>query len=383
VAAIEDFLFLAWERASGTAWRTAFRRLLLPGGLTSLTTFVGFASLCTADLGIVRRFGLWGALGAALEWIATFVVLPAALTLRPSLAAWSRPDRALPHAWVERVARLRLPRAVAWAALLVLPLAGRAQEPKPQWELGAGATALRIPDYRGSDQSRNYFFPIPYFIYRGDKLRMDRQGPRAILVETRRVELDFSTFLSPNVKSEDNHARTGMPGLEPVVEIGPQLNFIVAQDPQREWRFDLRLPARAAVATDLKHSRGVGYTVYPHAWLSARPEFLGGRWNLSLQAGPMFASREYHDYFYTVAPQFATPDRPAYQAPGGYSGALVLGSLGRRFGKLWVGGFVRYDSLRGAAFEPSPLVLQHYSAMAGVAFAWVFTESSKRVEAWD
>jgi len=165
VAAIEDFLFLAWERAGGTAWRTAFRRLLLPGGLTSLTTFIGFASLCTADLAIVRRFGLWGALGAALEWIATFVVLPAALTLRPSFGAWSRPERALPHAWVERVARLRLPRGVAWAALLVLPLAG-----------------LAAANLRYADAASAFFAPDHPFRRAAEEIRRTRGWEGAIHV---------------------------------------------------------------------------------------------------------------------------------------------------------------------------------------------------------
>jgi outer membrane scaffolding protein for murein synthesis (MipA/OmpV family) len=67
---------------------------------------------------------------------------------------------------------LRNPRAATRAACLCLLLgpgvkAAEADE-KPLWELGAGVTALAFPDYRGSDQTRNYVFPIPYVIYRGD-----------------------------------------------------------------------------------------------------------------------------------------------------------------------------------------------------------------------
>jgi hypothetical protein len=40
---------------------------------------------------------------------------------------------------------------------------------------------------------------------------------------------------------------------------------------------------------------------------------------------------------------------------------------------------MRYDTLRAAAFETSPLVQQRYSVTAGLAFAWVFAESSERV----
>jgi outer membrane scaffolding protein for murein synthesis (MipA/OmpV family) len=264
-------------------------------------------------------------------------------------------------------------------ACAALPLAARAQPTEPLWEFGLGATGLRVPDYRGSSENRYYLLPIPYFVYRGDKLRVDRQGPRAKVFESSRLELDFSTLITPPVDSSKNHAREGMPSLDPTVEIGPQVNYIVARDVEKDWRFDVRLPVRAVVATDIKHSHGAGYTIYPHAYYSGHPELFGARWNLGLQAGPLFGSRDYHAYFYSVAPQFATASRPAFEAPGGYSGTAVSGSLGRRFGKLWAGGFMRYDTLRGAAFETSPLVQQKYSVTAGLAFAWVFAESSERV----
>jgi hypothetical protein len=125
VAAIEDGLFLSWERlTNGGPWRRAFRTLLLPGFLTSLTTVIGFASLCAADLAIVRRFGLWGATGAALEWVATFVVLPALLAVAPPLRVWTDRARALPVGAAQRLLGRRLPRWAARAALLVLALAG-------------------------------------------------------------------------------------------------------------------------------------------------------------------------------------------------------------------------------------------------------------------
>jgi outer membrane scaffolding protein for murein synthesis (MipA/OmpV family) len=270
-----------------------------------------------------------------------------------------------------------LPVLLGCAALL--PLCGRA-EPRPLWEFGLGATAFRLPDYRGSDESRSYAYPVPYLVYRGDKLRVDRQGARAVLLESQRMELDFSAYATPPVDSSKNRARQGMSDLDPTLEVGPQLNFALARDPAKEWRLDLRLPVRAVIATDLKHARQAGYVAYPHLNLNVRPEWLAGKWNVGLQAGPLFATREYHRYFYGVDPQFATAERPAYEARGGYSGALALATLSRRMGRLWMGGFVRYDSLRGAAFENSPLVKQSYSVMAGFAFAWVFAESDRKVE---
>jgi outer membrane scaffolding protein for murein synthesis (MipA/OmpV family) len=253
-------------------------------------------------------------------------------------------------------------------------------ELRPEWEFGLGATAFTLPDYRGSDESRGYVFPFPYLVYRGDFLRVDRQGARGVFFESERVELDLSMSATPPVDSEDNRARQGMPRLDPTIEIGPRLNLTLARDRAKEWALNLRIPVRAVIATDLSYAQNAGYVAYPHLTLDTRPVFLGGKWNLGLQAGPMYASRKYHRYFYAVDDEFATSERPAYAASGGYSGTLALASLTRRFRSFWIGGFARYDTLKGTAFEASPLVKRDYSFMTGIAFAVVFAESERKVE---
>jgi outer membrane protein len=252
-------------------------------------------------------------------------------------------------------------------------------ELRPEWEFGLGATGLTLPDYRGSDESRGYLLPFPYIIYRGERFRVDRQGLRGIFFESDRIEFNLSVNATPPV-DEDNRARQGMPELDPTIEIGPRLDITLARDREREWSFEARFPVRAAIATDLSHTQHVGWVAYPHLHLFTRPNLGGVKWNLGLQGGPLFATREYHQYFYGVDPQFATPERPAYQASGGYSGALALVSLSRRFPRVWVGAFARYDILKGAVFDDSPLVRRDYAFMAGIAVAWVFAESAKKVE---
>lgn len=251
---------------------------------------------------------------------------------------------------------------------------------RPEWEFGLGATGFVLPDYRGSDESRGYVLPFPYLIYRGEHLRVDRQGVRGIFFESERVELNLSMAGTLPVDSEDNRAREGMPALDPTLEIGPRLDVTLARDRAREWSLEVRLPVRAAIATDLSHTRHIGYVAYPHLHLFTRPVIGGVKWNLGLQAGPLYGTSEYHEYFYSVDPAFATPERPAFSAGGGYSGALAMASLTRRFPRFWVGGFVRYDTLKGASFEASPLVKRDYAMAAGIAFAWVFMESGRKVE---
>jgi outer membrane protein len=266
-------------------------------------------------------------------------------------------------------------------ALLLCASASMARaELRPEWEFGVGATAFSLPDYRGSDESRAYLLPFPYVIYRGDKLRVDRGGVRGVLFETDHVEFDLSMSATPPVDSDKNRARRGMPRLDPTLEIGPRLNVTLVRDRANDRALTFRLPLRAVIATDLSHAEGAGYVAYPHLSFDTRPTFFGGRWNLGLQAGPLFATQRYHRYFYAVDPQFATPERPPYAASGGYSGTLAVASITRRFRSVWVGAFARYDTLKGAAFEASPLMRRDYSLMAGVALAWVFAESARKVE---
>ena len=247
--------------------------------------------------------------------------------------------------------------------------------PAPLWELGLGAAALSLPDYRGSDQSRTYLLPLPYVVYRGDWLRADRDGARALLLQTERVKVDVSLAASVPTRSRDNAARVGMPNLPGTVEIGPNLNLGLFESAGRGARLDLRLPVRAAISIE-RSPEVIGTTFSPNLNLDLRG--LGG-WNVGVLGGPLFGDRRYHAHFYGVDPAYATPQRPAYQARGGYAGWQALTAISRRIGKLWIGAFVRYDSLRGAVIADSPLVRRDQEVTAGIGVSWVFATSGQLV----
>ena len=80
----------------------------------------------------------------------------------------------------------------------------------PLWEAGAGVSLIQFPDYRGSDERQLYALPIPYFVYRGDFLKVDRQKIRGLFFTRDWAELDFSLSGSVPVKSSKNDARRGM-----------------------------------------------------------------------------------------------------------------------------------------------------------------------------
>ncbi|MFH1603183.1 MAG: MipA/OmpV family protein, partial [Pseudomonadota bacterium] len=85
-------------------------------------------------------------------------------------------------------------------------------------------------------------------------------------------------------------------------------------------------------------------------------------------------------YFYSVLPQYAQPNRGAYDARGGYSGMQYLASLSRRYGSAWIGAYVRRDDLRGAVFERSPLVKSSSYVSAGFAVTWTIGQSSEMID---
>lgn len=251
----------------------------------------------------------------------------------------------------------------------------------PLWEAGAGVAAVNLPDYRGSDQNRTYGFPIPYIIYRGERLKVDRQKVRGLLFTSDLAELDVSVSGSVPVRSKNNRARQGMPDLDPTLEIGPSVNVFLYRGMADKLSLELRLPLRAVESSDFHDVRHEGWLFQPHLNIDLKGVVPGPGWNLGVLAGPLFGSRGYHDYFYGVAPQFARPGRPAFEAGGGYSGMQFVAALSKRFQNYWVGGFIKADSLHGAAFADSPLVRRKYAIAGGIAAAWVFARSSEVVEA--
>lgn len=277
---------------------------------------------------------------------------------------------------------MSLQRRLTFATLLLAGLsAGHAcAAEKPLWELGAGVSALSFPDYRGSDQSSLYAIPFPYLVYRGEFLKADRNGIRGTFFGSDRIELNLSVGASLPVNSDDNHARQGMPDLQPTVELGPSLDLNLWRTPDRRTRLDLRLPVRTAV-TVKDGMDDIGWVFSPRLNLDITDVAGLDGWNLGLLAGPLYGSERNHDYFYSVAPQYATADRTAFDAKGGYAGSQFLMSVSKRYPKYWLGAFARWDSLKDAVFADSPLVKSENYFAAGVGIAWILGESSTRVEA--
>jgi MipA family protein len=267
-------------------------------------------------------------------------------------------------------------------SLAALATAVQAAEDQPLWELGAGVAAFSFPSYRGSDQTNTFLMPVPLFTYHGDFLKADRQGVRGSFFDSDWLDLTISLALSPPVRSNDITARAGMSDLKGTFEIGPELDVTFWRSENRARFVKLLVPLRTAITIE-GSPKSIGWVFHPKLNMDITdiPGMAG--WNFGMLAGPLFGDKRQHDYYYTVAPQYATADRPAYEAKAGYAGMQYLVALSKRFSSYWVGGFVRYDNLSGATFEDSPLVRQKDYVAAGIAVTWVFGESSTRVKVDD
>lgn len=266
--------------------------------------------------------------------------------------------------------------ALVIAASLAQPLCHAEQ--RPLWELGMGLAAITLPDYRGSEVTNTYVLPAPYFVYRGEFLKADRNGLRSVLFDSDRVDINLSLNATLPVNSKNNEARSGMASLKPTVEIGPTASINLWKSSDEKMKFDFRVPLRTSITVE-SSPKQIGWLFSPNLNLDVRDPAGFSGWNLGMLVGALFHTRKNNAYFYSVDASEATATRPAYAAPGGYAGSQFTMALSKRFPRYWVGSFVRYDMLAGAVFEDSPLVRRSSNISAGLAISWVFNESGKLV----
>src|SRR4030095_14849788 len=130
-----------------------------------------------------------------------------------------------------------------------------------------------------------------------------RQGTRALLVDAERLDIDISVAATAPTRSRDNRAREGMPDLSPTFEIGPNVNWTLARGPRS--KLQLRLTVRAAVALESGPDM-IGWLATPHLNLDLR----ASGWNVGMLTGPVIGRRRMDGYLFDVAAQVATAEAP-------------------------------------------------------------------------
>ena len=235
-----------------------------------------------------------------------------------------------------------------------LPEQDAAGDGLPLWEIGGGIGAAITPDYPSASGTTARVLPLPVVIYRGDFLRLgDGSVASGRLFASDRFELDISLNGSFDAESDDVQARAGMPDLGFIFEVGPELEIVLSDPSVSEQRWKLELPVRAAFSLEDGNLSSRGYVFSPQ--LEYERQFGDGTYEWSASITPTMASRELHDYFFTVAPEFATPRRPVYEARGGYLQTTLGFSLQRRTKRSFAAIGVRMTTLDGAANRASAL----------------------------
>lgn len=254
---------------------------------------------------------------------------------------------------------------------------------RPVWEAGVLAAVFSSPEYPGAGQSQSNVIAAPYFIYRGETIRIgDGSIARAVAIDKSWYELDLSLAGSFNANSEGNEARVGMPDLDFIFELGPQLKLRLSKfefEQHGKAELLLNLQARAVFSTDFSSIHKRGYVFQPvlsyrqRGWLSEKTA-------LSISLSPTWASEKLHDYFYQVDSEFVTEQRSAYDADSGYLGTdLSVGLSFNATEDIRIFTFARASLHSGSANEDSPLFIDKSTYSYGLGMVWRLWESEEKV----
>ena len=236
------------------------------------------------------------------------------------------------------------------------------------WSLGAGVGFYRIPDYSGAEHVNQVLSPIPYFQYRGPRLIIANGRLSSPLFDSERLIIDISADGTPPVKSNNNTARSGMPDLDPVVEVGPALEYHLWENKGNQLFLDI--PLRYGLSTDLQRISGIGWISNPRL----KYHLNHGLWRLRVGVGPIYANKMHNDYYYGVEKALSTSTRATFKGQEGYSGFLYSLGMQKRQVSIKYDAYFRLIDLQGSKRETSPLVDRKKSLLAGVAITWIFRE---------
>lgn len=273
--------------------------------------------------------------------------------------------------------------ALRGAAVLLLsalgaaaPAAAQPSAELPLWEVGAIGVGGRQPAYPGAADSVGRALVLPYVVYRGPLLRVDRGSAALRAFKTPDFELDVGFSGSLGSSSNDVAVRRGMPDLGTLIEFGPRLTWKLSADaPPGAGRWRVELPLRGVfdLSDKLAH-RGLAFE--PELSYARRTQ---GGTGYSVGVGAVWGNRRLTDTLYGVAPAYATASRPAYAAESGLIAWRLSASLSRQLAPDWrVFAFGRYDDVSGAANEASPLVQRRGGVSAGVGVAYTWMRSERR-----
>jgi outer membrane scaffolding protein for murein synthesis (MipA/OmpV family) len=257
---------------------------------------------------------------------------------------------------------------------------------KPQWEFGVGGGAFSGLDYPASNDTNRRAIILPFFIYRTPLFRFGGSGVRAVAIERPRVKLDLSVGGSLNASSDGDGVRQGLPDLDFLFELGPQLEFRLFEHRLASgayWQSRFTSELRAVFSTDFGGVDARGYVAELGVGANLR-NILGGRVDLLSGIDFTYASERLQDYFYEVSPQFETDSRPVFDAKAGYlESNLVIGAAFKPWRRVRIFVAIAKGFFAGAANEDSPLFEITEQTRYALGVVWTLKTSDKMIDVVD
>lgn len=257
---------------------------------------------------------------------------------------------------------------------------------RPTWEIGVGGGYFSGFDYPASNDENQRAIALPFFIYRTPAFRIGGGGVRAVAIEKPRVKLDVSVGGSLNASSDGDGVREGLPDLDFLFEIGPQLEVRLfdenkARGGRLQGRFTSEL--RAVFATDFSKVSSQGFVAEFGVGVNYG-NFRGSGIDLITALSTTFASEKLQDYFYEVDPEFVTESRSAFNAKAGYLETKLFAGIGirpLRNVRVFTGVFT--GLYEGARNQNSPLFETTTQTGFALGIVWTIKTSDTYVDIVD
>lgn len=122
IAGTADFLFLSYEFFNHSA-RKSYQNIITPAFFTTFTTMMGFISLYSADLDMIRRFGFAAAVGAFFEWGLFFNLLPAIMAIFKIEKVWVNKEKSFDINRFKKILKYTPSKKIIYSFLLVSVMA--------------------------------------------------------------------------------------------------------------------------------------------------------------------------------------------------------------------------------------------------------------------
>jgi outer membrane scaffolding protein for murein synthesis (MipA/OmpV family) len=246
------------------------------------------------------------------------------------------------------------------------------KEEKGRWILGVGlAYAHGVPDYIGSDESRNLTLPLPYILYNGPKMKISSSGINRKLFHNDKLFVSLSLSGAIPVDSDKNQARKRMDDIDAVIEYGPSFKYFLQGNNKADSALFIDLNFREARTLKLD---SLNFSSSPSVVFRKKlqQDYLGGRVSMSSTFKFEFVSDKYAQTFYGVDEAFETETRESYKAEGGYAGIRFNSSLRWQRDNQIVSLFFAYSDIRAAKYVSSPLVKVTSHSLFGGSYFWLF-----------